>query len=168
MRRLYECLNVNVPSDSTMNVGHYAMGFVHYSCAGLVLVMEAPMFVQGVVATLSRYAKCYDMWKVKSIFQKEKTLLKWFDSIHYSFPAQHGHTWLQLQCSFGHPTITTSHSEFWQAFDKKIRMQTSSKTQSTSSKLVPNTKYPMVTGSAMSLAQTTWERSYCMDAWLSF
>ena len=57
MRRLYECLYVTVPSDSTMNLGHYAMGFAHYFCAGLVLIMEAPLFAKGGVATLSRYVK---------------------------------------------------------------------------------------------------------------
>ena len=60
MRRLYECLYVTVPSDSTMNVGHYAMGFAHYFCAGLVLVMEAPLFAKGGVATLSRYTNYSD------------------------------------------------------------------------------------------------------------
>ena len=85
MRRLYECLYVNVPSDSTMNVGHYALGFAHYSCAGLVLVMEAPLFANGSMATLSKYAKCKDIRIAKSSFMK-------FDSIHFSFPAQHGHT----------------------------------------------------------------------------
>ena len=43
-----------------MNVGHYAMGFAHYFCAGLVLVMEAPRFAKGEVATLNRYAKYSD------------------------------------------------------------------------------------------------------------
>ena len=90
MRRLYECLYVNVPSDSTMNVGHYAMGFAHYSCAGMVLLMEAPLFAIGGMATLNRYAKCYDVRIVKSILQK--TFVKCFNSNHYLFLAQHGHT----------------------------------------------------------------------------
>ena len=40
-----------------MNIGHYAMGFAHYFCAGMVIIMEAPQFAMGGLATLSRYSK---------------------------------------------------------------------------------------------------------------
>ena len=46
-RRLYECVAVNQPSKSTMNITHYIVGFAHYFCAGAGVVCEAPGFAPG-------------------------------------------------------------------------------------------------------------------------
>jgi len=44
-RRLYECVFVNQPSSSTMNITHYIVGFAHYFCVGSGIICEAPGFV---------------------------------------------------------------------------------------------------------------------------
>ena len=42
-RRLYECAFVSVHSDAaTINLIHYASGFVHYFCACVGVILEAP------------------------------------------------------------------------------------------------------------------------------
>ena len=46
-RRLYECLFINQPSSSTMNITHYIVGFAHYFCATTGFVCEAPGFVRS-------------------------------------------------------------------------------------------------------------------------
>jgi len=46
-RRLYECVCINQPSNSTMNITHYIVGFAHYFCTGVGFVCEAPGFVSG-------------------------------------------------------------------------------------------------------------------------
>jgi len=46
-RRLYECVFINQPSSSTMNITHYIVGFAHYFCAGAGYLCEAPGFVLG-------------------------------------------------------------------------------------------------------------------------
>ena len=43
-RRLYECLFINVQSNSKMNVLHYIVGYVHYFCAGSGILCEATGF----------------------------------------------------------------------------------------------------------------------------
>jgi 3-oxo-5-alpha-steroid 4-dehydrogenase 3 len=43
-RRLYECVYVNQPSKSTMNITHYIVGFAHYFCAGTGVLCEAAEF----------------------------------------------------------------------------------------------------------------------------
>lgn len=45
VRRLYECLFVNVDTGSKMNVLHYIVGFAHYFCAGTGVLCESPGFV---------------------------------------------------------------------------------------------------------------------------
>jgi len=42
LRRLYECLFVNVDSGSKMNLLHYIVGYVHYYCAAAGIFCEAP------------------------------------------------------------------------------------------------------------------------------
>lgn len=44
-RRLYECVFINQPSNSTMNITHYIVGFAHYFCTGSGYLCEAPGFV---------------------------------------------------------------------------------------------------------------------------
>lgn len=46
-RRLYECVFINRPSASTMNITHYIVGFAHYFCAGAGVLCEAPGFSPG-------------------------------------------------------------------------------------------------------------------------
>jgi len=46
-RRLYECVFINQPSNSTMNITHYIVGFAHYFCTGSGYLCEAPGFVPG-------------------------------------------------------------------------------------------------------------------------
>jgi len=41
-RRMYEVIYVNAPSKATINIFHYVMGFLHYSCVGLGIVSHAP------------------------------------------------------------------------------------------------------------------------------
>lgn len=41
-RRLYECLVVNQPTKSTMNLTHYIVGFAHYFCTATGYLCEAP------------------------------------------------------------------------------------------------------------------------------
>ena len=42
-RRLYECAFVSVHADSSaINLIHYASGFVHYFCACVGVILEAP------------------------------------------------------------------------------------------------------------------------------
>ena len=58
-----------------MNIGHYAMGFAHYFCAGMVIIMEAPQFAMGGLATLSRYSKNNE-YLVKNV-----TICGYFDTL---------------------------------------------------------------------------------------
>ena len=44
-RRLYECAFINQPSNSTMNITHYIVGFAHYFCTATGYVCEAPGFL---------------------------------------------------------------------------------------------------------------------------
>lgn len=47
MRRLYECVFINQPSNSTMNITHYIVGYAHYFCATTGYICEAPGLVRG-------------------------------------------------------------------------------------------------------------------------
>lgn len=44
LRRLYECLYINVNSGSKMNILHYIVGFAHYFCTGVGYLSESPGF----------------------------------------------------------------------------------------------------------------------------
>lgn len=46
-RRMYECGFVNVDSGSRMNMAHYIIGYLHYTCVGLGILSEAPLFCGG-------------------------------------------------------------------------------------------------------------------------
>lgn len=48
LRRLYECVYINQPSKSTMNLTHYIVGFAHYFCTGTGVLCEAPGFSPGI------------------------------------------------------------------------------------------------------------------------
>ena len=47
-RRCYETQSICVYSDSKMNIGHYAMGMIHYAILPLTVVCEAEVYRSGV------------------------------------------------------------------------------------------------------------------------
>jgi len=55
-RRLYECVFINQPSNSTMNITHYIVGFAHYFCTGSGYLCEAPGFISGSSAVMSSFS----------------------------------------------------------------------------------------------------------------
>ena len=46
-RRLYECIFINQPSNSTMNITHYIVGYAHYFCATTGYICDAPGLVRS-------------------------------------------------------------------------------------------------------------------------
>jgi len=72
-RRLYECIFINQPSTSSMNITHYIVGYAHYFCAATGYVCEAPGFVKTKVPVhlntdLSLTSLTPDCWILTLIF----------------------------------------------------------------------------------------------------
>ena len=64
-RRLYECVFVNQPSSSTMNITHYIVGYAHYFCAATGYICEAPSFA---ASGLNLASLGLDCWALVAVF----------------------------------------------------------------------------------------------------
>lgn len=71
-RRLYECLVINQPSNSTMNITHYIVGYAHYFCATTGFVSEAPGFSRSSKTSLPSALPLY-CWLLALVF-----LVAWY------------------------------------------------------------------------------------------
>ena len=67
-RRLYECLVINQPSNSTMNITHYIVGYAHYFCATTGYVSEAPGFSSSSITGLSSFTLPLYCWLLALVF----------------------------------------------------------------------------------------------------
>ena len=67
-RRLYECVVINQPSNSTMNITHYIVGYAHYFCATTGYVSEAPGFSRSSITGLSTFTLPLYCWLLALVF----------------------------------------------------------------------------------------------------